>query len=96
MADIQIKCTVKPHPDSTVERIQELRGRVLPANTLWKGTPAEAASLIRQGHVLYVLVNEKRTFLEPMPGHNGAPEYVRTVPNGRRDDNLLKIRCKNP
>jgi hypothetical protein len=96
MAEVQITCVVKPNPDSPIHRIQELRGRVVATNELYRGNPAQTAAHIMECHAFFVLLNNARTYMERVQGRNGAPDFVRTRPNGDRDDNLLRLRCKNP
>lgn len=91
MADYQVTCIIKPNRDSPVDRIEQLQGAIVAGGSgSWWGAPHDVAEDIQKGHRFFILVGTARTYLERVPGRNGARDFVRTEPNGRYDDNLLR------
>jgi hypothetical protein len=87
MADVQVTCITKPHPQSPHEHITHLGG------AKWKWTREQViASIDAKANTFYVL--DPRTSKRADVGvirPAGRPAFVRTHADGDWNDNLLSL-----
>jgi hypothetical protein len=89
MADVQITCINKPHPQSPYEHITHLGNSLVG----WTWTLAEViASIDAKTNTFYVIDprNGKRSEVGVVRPAGGAP-YVRTYADGDWNNNLLSL-----
>jgi len=87
MADAQVTCITKPHPQSPHEHITHLGG------PSWKWTREQVIASIDQGtNTFFVLdANGKRADVCVVDPGQGRPRYVKTRADGYWSDNLLAL-----
>lgn len=89
MANVQVTCITKPHPNSSHEHITHIGN---PANG-WKWTREQAiASIEAKTNSFYVVdpYNGKTSYVGVVRP-TGRPAYLRTYADGDWNDNLLSL-----
>ena len=93
MADVQVTCITKPHPQSSHEHITHLGGPGGPGGP-WKWTRDQViASIDARTNTFYVIdpYNGKRSDVGVVRVPGKAP-YVRTHADGDWNNNLLSLK----
>jgi len=95
MADCQVTCITKPHPQSAHEHITHIGGSDGGSGSPWKITREEAIQYIdSRTHSFYVMDpnTRKRAEVGVIRPSDGRAPFLRTYADGTWTDNLLSLR----